>query len=225
MVVKHQLEGAVDLGLYAQNPRLELAVPAGGAFRTHTARNDSVAPEAVAAEQSRHIEVFAAYPPAERSRLKKRHIARKRAQIARMVRDALKFDKNAPQAPGLGVRRGINVGKRPFHQLGERNRGGCGGISRAGLGERNLTREIAVGRDYRLFDAAMLIPEKNLEIVNIFAHALETKVPRLDHARMNRADSNLMGRKALQGNDLGGIAVSAERSKLSLCLVERLKKE
>jgi hypothetical protein len=71
----------------------------------------------------------------------------------------------------------------------------------------------------------MLISEKYLKIVNIFTHALETKMSRLDNARMDGPYRDLMGAHALQINDLGRIPISAERVEFLLCFSNRFKRK
>jgi hypothetical protein len=142
-----------------------------------------------------------------------------------MIRNTLKLKKYIPQSYSLIVRRMKARRERPFHQFRERDRGRGRSVAGTGLGKRGLTRYIAVRIDYRLLDPAMLIAEKYLKIVNIFTHALETKMSRLDDARMNRTYRDLMGARALQWNDFGRILISAERVEFRLCLFNRFKRK
>ena len=223
MLVKHQFKGTVELRSYARDPGLELCVFFRRPFRAHAARNYRVAPEAVAAEQSRHIEIFAAYPPAERRRLEKGDVSRERAEIADVVCDALKLEKDVPQTHGLAVYRPVARGERAFHQFRERDRRGGRSVAGACLRERGLTRDVAAGFDHRLFDAAMLVAEKDLKIVDVLAHALEAEMPRLDNARVHGTDRDFMGRRAFEGNYGRGVAVSAERIDFFTGFVRRFK--
>jgi hypothetical protein len=142
-----------------------------------------------------------------------------------MIRNTLKLKKYIPQSYSLIVRRMKARRERPFHQFRERDRGRGRSVAGACFGKRGLTRYIAVRIDYRLLDPAMLIAEKYLKIVNIFTHALETKMSRLDNARMYGSHRDLMGARPLQKNNLGRILISSERVEFLLGFFNRFKRK
>ena len=54
--------------------------------------------------------------------------------------------------------------------------------------------------------AAMLITERNLQVEDLLAVTLEAEMPRLDHARMHRADGHLVDLFAFDAIEIGDAA-------------------
>ena len=221
MFVEHKLKCTVEFRFHAGDPLFQFRDLLRRKRSARTARDDGVASETVAADESRHVEIFTADTSAERCGLKKRDIPGERAEVARMIGDAFQFQKKRADAQRVTVRRGETLRERAFRQFRERDRGGGGRIARAGFGKRDLTRQISVCGDDRIFNPAMLIPEEYLEIEHILAHALETEMSGLDDARMDGSDGDLMRGCAFQRSRIPGIYVAAERIKLRRGIVRR----
>jgi hypothetical protein len=133
----------------------------------------------------------------------------------------LKLQKQGANAQRFIVWSGETFRKRIFHQFSERDRGGGGCIAGAGFGKRNLTRQIPIRSDNRLLHPAMLISKEYLEVEHILTHTLETEVPGLDYACMDRADGYFMRGGTLQRGNLFGIHIPAERIKLRTGFIRR----
>ena len=112
-----------------------------------------------------------------------------------MVGDALKLKKNFTKAQSFLTRPRETLWKCALHKFAKGDRRSGRRISRARLGKRDLPRKISVGGDNRLFNSAVLVAEKNLEIVNILAHALKAEMPRFDDARVNGPYRHLVCRR------------------------------
>ena len=125
-----------------------------------------------------------------------------------MVRDALELEEDRPHREGVRIRHRAVARLEDFGKAG---RGGDRGVAGARLGERELARDRAFGlHDLRL-DAAGLVAEEYLEVVDVLAHALEAEVPGLDDAGVHRPHRDLVRGVALERRDRGRVRVVPER--------------
>ena len=100
--VPQQLDRAADVPVDRVQPPPELLDDAGVDIESHAARPDQAAPEAVAAEQGRHVEHVAANASAIGHGGQEADVAGQRAEIADMVGDPLQLQGHAAEelAPG-----------------------------------------------------------------------------------------------------------------------------
>ena len=164
------------------------AVDLGGReVESDAAGPDEPAPEARAAELRRHVQEVSAQPPAVRRRREIGDVAGERAEVADVVREALELERDA--ADGVGVRGHHGAGER-LDRLAVRQRVADRRVARGGLHVRQgpLRRPAHEGP----LDAAMLVAERDLEVKDLLAVALEPEVPGLDHAGVDRADRDLV---------------------------------
>src|SRR2546425_7903552 len=91
---------------------------------------DPAAPEATAAHRGRHVEEVAANAPEEGSRRKEADILRQGPEVARVVREPLELERDAPQR----LRASWHLASRErFHRLAVRRGMTDRGVARQGL--------------------------------------------------------------------------------------------
>jgi hypothetical protein len=73
----------------------------------------------------------------------------------------------------------------------------------AGEGLHLVDRALGRPADERALHAAVLVAERDLEVEDLLAVALEAEVAGLDHARVHRADGDLVHRVALDAVEVG----------------------
>jgi hypothetical protein len=172
----------------------------------HAARADQAAPEAAAAEGRRHVQEVAAQAPAEGGRRKVGDVVRERAEVPDVVREALELERDASQR--LRARRLLAAGQRLDH-LAVGRRVSDRGVARERL--RIVDGALARSADHRPLDAAVLVAERDLEMEDVLAVALEAEVPGLDHAGVNGPDGHFVHFVALDAvevrdSDRGALA-------------------
>ncbi len=114
-----------------------------------------------------------------------------------MVRDPLEFQRDAAEHFGARGRRG--AGQR-LDRLRVSRRVADGRVAGERLHE--VRRPPVRPADERALDAAMLVAERNLQVEHLLAVALEAEMPRLDDARVDRADGDLVDFLALDAEEL-----------------------
>ena len=77
----------------------------------------------------------------------------------------------------------------------------------------------------RLFDAAMLIAQRDFQVQHLLAGALETKMAGLDHARVDGADGHFVNLAAADAKELavGGRVAGASPHRLEPGMALRLE--
>ena len=156
------------------------------------ARPDQAAAEAAAAQQGGQVEEVAADAAAVGGGRQEADVAGQGAQVAGVVGQPLQFQGDAAQH--LGPDRDLAAGQR---------------LDRLAVGRRVADRRVAGHRlhrvdralvrpaDQRPLDAAVLVAERDLQVEDLFAVALEAKMARLDDAGVDRADRHLVDLLAL----------------------------
>ncbi len=115
-----------------------------------------------------------------------------------MVGQPLQLEGDAAQR--LGAERDLAAGERL-----DRLAVGRRVADRRVAGDRLHRVERALGRpaDERPLDAAVLVAERDLQVEDLLAVALEAEVPRLDDAGVDRADRDLVDLLALDAVEVG----------------------
>ena len=156
-------------------------------IETDSARPDQSASEPAAAKQRGHIEEIAANSAAIGHGWKISHVAGQSAQISGMVGQPLQFERDAPQKCGSGGN--LATGER-FHGMAICRGMADGCVSGSGFYQMNPA--FGGSAQHRGLYAAMLVSQRDFEMVDIFAVALESEMARLDDARVNRSDGHLV---------------------------------
>src|SRR5260370_27203195 len=146
------------------------------------AGRDPAAPKPAAAEQRRHVQRVTAQPAAIGCRRQETDVAGKGPQIADMIGDPLQLE--SQRAPAARARRTCGAGEA-FEDLAI----GCGVADRAvsdnGFSEMSSSAVRAALQ--RPLDPAVLVSERDFEMDDLFAVAIETKMPGLDDPGVDRS--------------------------------------
>ena len=81
----------------------------------------------------------------------------------------------------------------------------------AGHGFHRVDRALVRPADQRPLDAAVLIAQRDLQVEDLFAVALEAEMPRLDDAGVDRADRDLVDLLPLDAEEVGDADRPASR--------------
>ena len=169
------------------HPRPQDLCLRGEEVESDAAGPEETAPEPRAADLRRHVQEVPAQASAVGRGGEIGDVARQGSEVADVVREPLELQRDAAD----------RVGARGDPRPGQ-------GLDRVRVGQRVADRRVARDRlhvrqrslrrppDERPLDTAMLVAEGNLEVEYLLAVTLEPKMPRLDHARMNRADRDLV---------------------------------
>ena len=155
--------------------------------RAHAARPHQPAAETVAANHGGHVQNVAANASAVRHRGQEAHVAGQGAQIAEVVGDPLQFHGHAAKH---WARAGTRVGRQRLDRAAVRHCVADRRVARERLGVVDRPRQRAA--DHRPFHAAVLIAQRDFQVVHRFAMALEAKMSGLDDARVHRANGHLV---------------------------------
>ena len=165
---------------------------------------DPAAAEPAAAQQRGQVQHIAAQPAAIGGGRQKADIAGERAEIADVIGDPLQFQRDDAQRGR--PRRAFGAGQR-LDQLAIGGRVTGGGIAGDRLGEMDASLVRAAAQ--RRLDAAMLVAERDFEMEDALAVAIEAEMPGLDDPGMHRADRDLVD---LRAGDLEEIDVLDRRA-------------
>ena len=160
---------------------------AGVNVEGHAAGPDHASPKAVAAQHGRHVEHVAANAPAIGHGRQEADVAGQCAQIADMVGHSLQLQRHA--AERLSASRNTSSAEG-FD--GAAVRGGMSGGAVAGERFRIVDACVDGAAQHRPFYAAMLVAQRDFQMVNRLAVALEAKMARLDDAGMNGTDGDFV---------------------------------
>ena len=156
------------------------------------------AAEPAAAQESGQVEEIAADPPAVRGGRQEPDVAGQGPQVAGVVGQPFQFQGDA--ANRLRPDRGRTAGQR-LHGLAV----GRGMADRRVAGHmfHHVKRALVRAADEGPLDAAMLVAERDLQVKDLLAVALEAEMSRLDDAGVNRADRDLVDLLAFDPEEVG----------------------
>ena len=137
---------------------------------------------------------------------RERGVVADRADVAKVVGDALDLGQDAAQM--VGARRGGNP-QRLLDGAGESDGIGDGAVAADAAGKRGGA--LHIGAAQKRVDALVHIAEPLLEPHHRFAAGVKAEVAGLDDARVHRADGDLVQPVALGGEKLVGAAFAGVR--------------
>ena len=158
---------------------------------------DHAAAEAAAAQEGGQVEEIAAEPPAVGGGRQEADVAGQGPQVAGVVGQPFQFQGDAAKRLrriGRGTRLAL---PRPGSSRGVADRGVAGHMF------HDMKSTFVRPADERALDAAMLVAERDLQVEDLLAVALEAEMPRLDDAGVNGADGDLVDLFALDAEEIG----------------------
>jgi hypothetical protein len=152
------------------------------------------AAEAAAAEEHGRVDGGGPEPAVRRRALEERDVRGQPGEAREVHGDPLELEPDG--APRVHLRTGAQPRER-LERLAVRPRVGDARVARDRLDERR--ERPGVAREEQALDAAVLVPEVDLQVVDGLAEAHEPEVPRLDDAGVDRADRHLVHLRAVDG--------------------------
>jgi hypothetical protein len=189
---EEQLAHGAQLGLDVPHPPNDLAHHRFGEVERHAARPDEAATEPVPRDEHEQVQELAAQPAEVRGAGLVRHIPRQRAQVPHVIGKPLQLERDAADALRP---RALLTARQRFDRATVRARVRDHRVPRDGL--RHQHRALSRETLEQSLDAAMLVPEHDLEKEHLLAVRLEPEVTRLDDACVHRSHRDFVHLLAL----------------------------
>ena len=189
-------DGLLGVGERGFQPLDQLRRTFGFEVVAAAAGSHEAAAETIAANQRSEVEEVATDFAARRGSGQKRNIVGECAEVAGVIGQAFEFERDGSQP--LRAQRRLGPGEG-FHD----------GRVDSGVGNGRVTshrfhlahrRAVRPARE-RLLHSAMLIAERNFQVQDFFARALETEMARLDDARVDGTDRDFVNFGAIHAKE------------------------